>query len=96
MATITQTDASEERRTAARPAALYGVLLFIVFLAVYFLSGASALIYEVVWTRLLSLVFGVTLHAISAVLASFMAGLALGSVVAGRLADRVRLFLCPW
>ncbi|MEK7216330.1 MAG: fused MFS/spermidine synthase, partial [Chloroflexota bacterium] len=90
MATTTQTDASEERRTAARPAALYGVLLFMVFLAVYFLSGASALIYEVVWTRLLSLVFGVTLHAISAVLASFMAGLALGSVVAGRLADRVR------
>ena len=43
-----------------------------------------------VWTRLLSLVFGVTIHAVSVVLASFMAGLALGSFVAGRYADRAR------
>lgn len=92
MATTTPTDAAP-RASSGRvgPApALYGVLVFALFLAVYFLSGASALVYEVVWTRLLSLVFGVTLHAISAVLASFMAGLALGSLAAGRLADRVR------
>ena len=56
----------------------------------FFLSGASALIYQVVWLRLLSLVFGVTVYAASTVLACFMAGLALGSVLAGRLADRVR------
>jgi spermidine synthase len=40
--------------------------------------------------RLLALVFGVTIHAASTVLAAFMAGLALGSMAAGRLADRVR------
>ena len=40
--------------------------------------------------RLLALVFGVTVHAASTVLAAFMTGLALGSAFAGRLADRVR------
>jgi spermidine synthase len=40
--------------------------------------------------RLLGLVFGVTTYAASTVWASFMAGLALGSLSAGRLADRVR------
>lgn len=57
---------------------------------VFFLSGISGLVYQSLWQRLLSLVFGVTVYATSTVLASFMAGLALGSLVAGRLADRVR------
>jgi spermidine synthase len=61
-----------------------------VLTALLFGSGASALIYQVLWLRLLSLVFGVTVYAATAVLASFMAGLALGSALAGRLADRVR------
>lgn len=56
----------------------------------FFASGASSLIYQVLWLRLLALVFGVTVYAATTVLASFMAGLALGSAVAGRLADRVR------
>jgi spermidine synthase len=55
-----------------------------------FLSGATALVYQVLWQRLLGLVFGVTVYAASAVLASFMAGLALGSVAGGSLADRWR------
>lgn len=54
------------------------------------LSGICALVYQVIWLRLLSLTFGVTTHAASTVLASFMGGLALGSFAAGRLADRVR------
>jgi spermidine synthase len=56
----------------------------------FFLSGCAALIYQILWLRLLGLVFGVTVYAASTVLAAFMAGLALGSLVAGRLADRVR------
>jgi len=59
-------------------------------LLLFFLSGVSALVYQVLWMRLLALVFGVTVHAASTVLAAFMAGLALGSTAAGRLADRVR------
>lgn len=56
----------------------------------FFFSGASALIYQVLWLRMLALVLGVTVYAASTVLASFMAGLAIGSAVAGRVADRVR------
>ncbi len=58
--------------------------------ALLFLSGAAALVYQVLWLRLLALTFGVTTHAASTVLAAFMGGLALGSYLAGRLADRVR------
>ncbi len=57
---------------------------------VFVLSGASGLIYQISWVRLLSLTFGVTIYAISVVVAAFMGGLALGSVLGGRLADRVR------
>lgn len=59
-------------------------------LVLYFLSGACGLIYEVVWTRQLSLSFGITVFATSAVLASFMAGLGLGSFWVARWIDRVR------
>jgi spermidine synthase len=55
-----------------------------------FLSGFSALLYQVLWTRELGLFFGHTVYAISAVLAAFMGGLALGSQLSGRLIARVR------
>jgi spermidine synthase len=61
-----------------------------VVLALFFSSGAAGLVYEVVWTRLLLNVFGATLYAVSTVLAAFMGGLALGSLVGGRVADRLR------
>src|SRR5262249_48745665 len=57
---------------------------------IFFLSGASALTYQLLWLRVLGLIFGVTVYAASTVWASFMAGLAVGSVIAGRLADRAR------
>ena len=47
-------------------------------------SGAAGLIYEVLWMRMLGLVFGATTFATSAVLAAFMGGLALGSAWAGK------------
>jgi spermidine synthase len=59
------------------------------FLFVYALSGAAALIYEVCWTRLLTLHMGHTVASVSTVLAAFMGGLAAGAAVAGRLSARV-------
>jgi spermidine synthase len=56
----------------------------------FFCSGLSALIYQVLWLRMLGWVFGVTIYAASAVWAAFMAGLAIGSYVAGIAGDRVR------
>ena len=57
-------------------------------LACFFLSGATGLVYEVLWTRMLGLVFGHTIFAITTVLTAFMAGLGLGSFIFGRIADR--------
>lgn len=54
----------------------------------FLLSGMSGLIYEVLWTRVLLTVFGATLYAVATVLAAFMGGLALGSLIGGRIADR--------
>jgi spermidine synthase len=56
----------------------------------FFLSGASGLIYEIIWIRMLGLVFGHTVYAITTVLVAFMGGLGLGSYLGGRLADRAR------
>jgi len=55
-----------------------------------FLSGAGSLVLEVVWTRLLRLVFGSTTLAVSTVLVAYMLGLGLGGLLGGRLAGRIR------
>ena len=55
----------------------------------FFLSGAAALVYQVVWVRSLTLVFGGSHLAVTAVLSIFMAGLAIGGYAIGRYADRV-------
>ncbi len=54
----------------------------------FFLSGFSALVFQVVWARKLDLVFGHTVYAVTTVLAAFMGGLALGSRLLGSVADR--------
>ena len=64
--------------------------LLVLVALLFFCSGASALIYQVLWLRKLGLVFGVTVYAASTVWASFMFGLAAGSLLSGRIADRVR------
>jgi spermidine synthase len=56
----------------------------------FILSGATGLIYEVLWARMLGLVFGATTLAVSTVLAAFMGGLALGSALAGKFAPRIK------
>src|SRR5262245_24001533 len=59
-----------------------------IFLLLFFISGGCGLIYEVVWTRLFTVVIGNTVFSVSAVLTVFMAGLALGSRLAGRAIDQ--------
>ena len=56
--------------------------------AAFVLSGAAGLMYQVVWSRLLVLVFGSTTLAVSTVLSVFMGGLALGAWLVGRWSDR--------
>jgi len=61
------------------------------FLILLFASGFASLMYEVLWTRVLLSTFGATVYASGTVLTSFMAGLALGSYLSGRLLDRIPL-----
>src|SRR5438105_15685024 len=63
-----------------------------VFVLLYTASGAAALIYEVAWTRLLTLQMGHTVAAASTVLAAFMGGLALGAWIAGRWRGGLRAY----
>jgi len=58
--------------------------------AIFVLSGAAGLTYEVVWSRQLVLVFGNTTQAVAAILTGYFLGMAVGNVLGGRLADRVR------
>src|ERR1700753_3109965 len=59
-------------------------------LVLFFFSGATALVYEVVWSKFLSQMFGSTIYAQTVVLAAFMGGLALGNRFFGRGSDRAR------
>ncbi len=63
-----------------------GWFVFILF----FVSGGCGLIYEVVWSRMMMLIFGRSVLAVGTVLAAFMLGLALGSYLLGKYADRSR------
>ena len=59
------------------------------FLGVYGLSGAAALLYQVAWSRLLTLHMGHTVAAVGTVLAAFMGGLAAGAALGGKVAPRL-------
>ena len=59
-------------------------------IGIFILSGAAGLVYEIVWSRQLVLVFGNTTQAVSAILTGFFGGMAIGATVGGRIADRVR------
>jgi spermidine synthase len=61
-----------------------------VILLLFFFSGVTALIYEVIWSDYLTLLFGSTIQAQTVVLAVFMGGLALGNKLFGRFADQTR------
>jgi spermidine synthase len=60
-------------------------LLYVIF----FVSGASALIFEMLWFRQAGLAFGNSVWASSLVLSAFMGGLALGNAAAARYGTRV-------
>lgn len=65
-----------------------GPLLIGLIYLMFFLSGAAALVCQVVWVRALTLIFGGSHLAVTAVLSIFMAGLALGGYAIGRHVDR--------
>ncbi|MBN1932057.1 MAG: fused MFS/spermidine synthase [Desulfobacterales bacterium] len=64
-------------------------------LIIFAVSGFCAMAYEVLWTRLLGLVAGPTTYCFTLVVATFIIGLALGSIFFGRVADKARNVF-PW
>jgi spermidine synthase len=70
----------------ARPASRAAPGLRGTVLALFVASGAAGLIYQVVWSRQLVLVFGNTTQAVATIVTAFMAGLGFGSLAGGRLA----------
>jgi hypothetical protein len=58
--------------------------------AIFFLSGAAALVFETLWFYQAGIAFGTSIWASSLVLAAFMGGLALGNALSGRLGHRLR------
>lgn len=76
-----------------------------ILIAAVFSAGLSFLVYEVVWDRLLSLYLGVTVHASTIVVSSYMAGLSAGAFFIGKKAQRsqdpvrflsILLFIIPF
>jgi spermidine synthase len=76
------------REDAPRGVGVRAATVFAAVLLFFFVSGACGLLYQVVWTRKLVLLFGTTSYAVSTVLSIFFLGLAVGSLWGGRLADR--------
>src|SRR5213080_3762679 len=54
----------------------------------FFLSGATGLVYELLWVRVLYQTFGSTIQSVTTVVAAYMGGLGLGAWLLGRRADR--------
>lgn len=81
------------RDTTVIPSTVAGKAQRRLLLGLFFCSGISGLLYEVAWTRMLHLLFGDTVLAVSTVLTAFMAGLALGSFWSGRRIDQRRRVL---
>ena len=54
----------------------------------FLLSGFSALVYQVIWQRILGIFSGQHIYSITMIVTAFMAGLGVGSLVGGRYADR--------
>lgn len=77
--------ATQEKVTDATTAFHPKRITLIVALAI---SGISALIFQVLWARQLSLAVGVEVYAITLAISAFFAGIAGGSALFGRIADR--------
>ena len=61
-----------------------------ILLALFFLSGFAALLYQVVWQRVLFSVYGIDITSVTVIVTVFMLGLGVGSIAGGALSNRMR------
>jgi spermidine synthase len=79
---VASTAGPEHREAVSRP-------LMISVIALFFVSGSAGLVYQVLWMRMLGLFFGSDMYGVSIILGTFMGGLALGSLLGGKLSERL-------
>ncbi|VVM63798.1 Polyamine aminopropyltransferase [Pseudomonas fluorescens] len=77
-------------KSSALPASHVSTPALLIPALLLFVSGAAALVYQVLWIKQLSLVVGVEVYAITTGISAFFAGLALGGWLFGRWADRLQ------
>jgi len=82
------TTAAPPRRARVTPRALPAVA-WPVFQVVFLCSGFAALLYQMIWQRLLTLFGGADVYSVTLIVSAFMAGLGLGSLAGGHVADRL-------
>lgn len=82
--------ASISKAPASAQFILFDITSYSLVAFCFFLSGLAALIYQMAWLRSLSIVFGTSHLSVATVLAAYMGGLAAGSWLAAKFADRVR------
>ena len=82
------TPAAERRGV---PEALLSPAAWPIFQAVFLGSGFAALLYQMIWQRLLTLFGGADVYSVTLIVSAFMAGLGLGSLAGGHVADRLTL-----
>ncbi len=66
------------------------LIIYTLILIFFFISGLTGLIYEILWTRLITKIIGGSPFAVSIVLTVFMGGLGLGSYIASRIIGRIK------
>lgn len=76
---------------SAEPQASRAARVSLALLPLFFLSGCAALVYQLIWQRVLTFFTGADLYSVTLIVAAFMAGLGLGSLAGGVLADRLSL-----
>jgi predicted membrane-bound spermidine synthase len=64
-------------------------------LALYLISGFTALLYQVAWQRMLGLFSGSDVRSVTIIVASYLLGLGLG-MLAGSVSDRLRIKNVSW
>lgn len=64
-------------------------VVFLVALLIFFTSGFAALLYQVIWQRMLGLFSGTDVYSVTIIVAAYMAGMGIGSLTGGYWADRL-------
>jgi predicted membrane-bound spermidine synthase len=67
----------------------------VALLALFFLSGFAALLYQVVWQRVLFSVYGIDITSVTVIVTVFMLGLGVGSIAGGALSERTHRRALP-